>query len=102
MQIFIFPIPAWTRRLINKLPRWQETGLAPGERIERHSHKFLALYFVYNVTHLETNKEKITLPRSALALVPKDREHGWVVAGAVPGMVGHFHPGHPAHQVKLA
>ncbi len=98
MAIAVIRIPAGTRRFLALLPCWRETLVASGNRIARHSHRFFAVYFAFDVPFLDTGGALRSLPLAAIVLVPPRALHGWVGSnGDSAGTVGHFHRGHPAY-----
>ena|ERR1700761_787895 len=100
-NLIIVPIPRFSRKLLELLPGWRETTVAPGRRIVRHSHDFLAFYFTFGIEAVETETGQTAVPGAAVVIVPPNVMHGWI--GPVrngPGIVGHFHAGHRAHTVE--
>lgn len=98
MKPIVIRIPTWARRFLGHLPRWHETLVPAGHGIRKHAHAFLAVYYTFGVSFLETATGSRRLPPAAMILVPRRHVHGW--SASVNAIVGHFHRGHPAHRLE--
>lgn len=100
-NLTIIRIPRWSRALLGRLPKWKETNISGGRRIVRHSHLFLAIYFTFGVTFIETEVGPQYLPEAAMVVVPPGQVHGWATETKTSAsIVGHFHQGHGAHATE--
>jgi hypothetical protein len=102
MGVLIIPLPPLVFRALSCLPGWRTSKLGPGQRIKRHLHSFLAVYFTSKVESLQLGERDVLLPDHAMVIVWPQTIHGWRVAASPPrlGLVGHFHAGHAAHAVS--
>lgn len=101
MPAIIIRIPAWIRKLLAVLPRWEETPVAAGSQVVRHAHDFIAFYFTFGIRYLDSGGTLRALPPASIVIIPARVVHGWI--GSTTGAdatIGHFHPGHPAHVIK--
>lgn len=102
-NVTVVPIPHWVRRFFKMLPGWKETDVSNGKKILKHSHSFWAMYFVFDVTYIETAATRRCLPTAAIVIVPPGKIHGWATNKETNrATVGHFHRGHPAHVTDLS
>ena len=97
----IIRIPSWLRYLLSCLPGWKQTDISGGDGIQKHAHRFFALYFTFGVTFMDTDSGRRRLPDAAIVIVPPRQIHGWLTElNSSKGLVGHFHRGHAAHLIE--
>ena len=99
MRPTVIRIPAWAHRFLRHLPRWHETAIPGGHAIRKHAHAFLAVYYTFGVSLLETASGFRRLPLAAMVIIPRRQLHGWGATETAAAIVGHFHPAHQAHGI---
>ncbi len=97
----IIPIPDESLEQLASVAGWHETSVEPGQRVAPHHHAFQATYFTFGISTLVSSDGEVSLPRSAMVIIPCGVEHGWL--GPKTGgkaTIGHFHDGHGDHYVE--
>ena len=97
----VHPITPQLFNAVSKLNRWNFSRFNKGQAVQKHSHKFDAMYFVNGVKEVCSGGSRIALPEFAAVFIPKGAEHGWngIASGKTEAVVGHFHDGHGVHEV---